>query len=228
MRSLIASMAAAVTMAGTACAGDGPDREVITGSGNLKTEVREVEKFDRVSVRGSGDVKITIGDVQTVKVTADDNILPTYETTVDRGELILKPTQSIQPKTQIVVEITVPSLTAASIAGSGDIDAAGLNEKAVSFAIAGSGDITAAGTAGTVSSAIKGSGSIDTSKLATKDATVTVAGSGDITVNATDRLTVNIAGSGDVRHVGKPKNITKNIRGQGDVREAAPGDARSN
>jgi hypothetical protein len=193
----------------------------VRGSGVSRTEARDVDKFDRVSVRGSGTANITIGREQSVTVTADDNILPILTTEVKNGELVIQPSESISPKTKIVVDITVPSLKAASIAGSGDVVAKGLAEEKVELSISGSGDVKVSGSAKSVQTSISGSGSIDASDLAAKDASVRVAGSGETAVNASENLDVRISGSGDVRYVGKPKNIQRSISGSGSVRQAS-------
>lgn len=213
--SLAATAAAMVVASGCVFAGPG-----VKGSGNPRTEARAHEKFDRVSVRGVGQINIVIGADHRVTVTADDNLLPIYTSSVVSGELVLEPSESIQPKTPIRVEIVMPALRSASIAGSGDINVSGLAQKEVEFRIAGSGEVTGSGSVETVSTSIKGSGSIRLPDLAARDAAVSIAGSGDTVVNASENLSASISGSGDVRYVGNPKNVQKSISGAGQVAPA--------
>lgn len=216
-RSTWASVAASALVFASGCVFAGPG---VKGSGNARTETRAHEKFDRVAVRGTGEVNIVIGPEHSVTVTADDNLLPIYTSSVVSGELVLEPSESMQPKTPIRVKIVMPAMRSASIAGSGDINVTGLAQKEVEFRIAGSGDVVAAGSVETVSASIKGSGSIRLADLAAKDAAVSIAGSGDTVVNASENLSASISGSGDVRYLGKPKNVQKSISGAGDVRPA--------
>lgn len=193
----------------------------VAGSGVSGTEPREVEQFDRVNLRGSGTVNVTIGQERSVRITADDNILPLIETLVSGGELVIEPKGSISPKTRIWVDIVVPSLKAAAITGSGDIVVTGLDEPEVAFTVSGSGDVRAAGSAGKVRSEIRGSGDILLRDLKARSVAVSVSGSGSAEVNASDDLTASIAGSGNVRYVGQPKNVQQSISGSGSVRPAS-------
>ena len=195
------------------------NKDQIQGSGVAKTEQRDVEKFEELSLMGGMDAVVTIGDQQSVTIEADDNVLPIIETKVEDGKLIVEPTEGYHAKTQVKLTITVPQLKGVAINGSGDVDVNGLNG-ASSFAVAinGSGDVTAKGTADAVSVAVRGSGDVKLQDLQAKNGKVAVAGSGDVTVNATDKLDVSVAGSGDVKYMGSPK-ITKSIAGSGSVRK---------
>jgi hypothetical protein len=195
--------------------------KAVRGSGTAKTEDREVEKFDRVNVRGSGEVNITVGETQRVTVTGDDNIVPIITTTVKDGELIIEPTESISPRTKLRFEITVARLRGASIAGSGSVNAEGVNEDEIRLAISGSGDITVRGTTKKLTGAIAGSGSMHLADLTATDASVRISGSGDVTVNASESLEVSIAGSGDVRYLGQPRSVQRHVSGSGSVKPAS-------
>ena len=191
----------------------------VEGSGVAKTEQRDVEKFDQLSIMGGMDAVVTIGERQGVTIEGDDNIVAIIETKVEDGKLIVVPTENYRAKTPVKLTITVRQLKGVAINGSGDVDVNGLNG-ASSFAVAinGSGDVTAKGTADAVSVAVRGSGDVKLQDLQAKNGKVAVAGSGDVTVNASDKLDVSVAGSGDVKYMGSPK-ITKSIAGSGSVRK---------
>ena len=50
-------------------------RDVITGSGNVITESRDVSGFDGVSHTGIGRVIITQSDTESLTIEADDNLM---------------------------------------------------------------------------------------------------------------------------------------------------------
>lgn len=195
------------------------NKDQIRGSGVAKTEQRDVDRFDQLSIMGGMDATVTIGDQQSVTIEGDDNIVGTIETKVKDGKLIVEPTEPYSSKTPIKLTITVAQLKGVAINGSGDVDVDGLKDEA-SFAVAinGSGDVTAKGTANAVSVAVRGSGNVKLDGLRAKNGKVAVAGSGDVTVNATDALDVSVAGSGDVKYMGEPR-VTKQIAGSGSVRK---------
>ena len=74
-------------------------------------------------------------------VTADDNILPIIETTVDGDTLRIYAKQSYDTKLGINVKITLPALNGLSVSGSGDIHATGFRAGELDANIAGSGNI---------------------------------------------------------------------------------------
>jgi hypothetical protein len=61
------------------------------GSGKLQTETREVSGFQGVAVKGPMKVVLRQGTREGVAVSADDNLLPLIETTVERGMLKIGP-----------------------------------------------------------------------------------------------------------------------------------------
>ena len=60
------------------------------GSGKVVTETRQVSGFDRVALSGIGNLTITQGDKESLKIEAEDNILPRIETTVQNRTLIIR------------------------------------------------------------------------------------------------------------------------------------------
>lgn len=119
---------------------------------------------------------------------------------------------------RIVVHITLPTLAAASVGGSGSIDVdrvggarfsgsvggsgslriARIDTQTAEFGVGGSGDIAAAGAVGTLKASIGGSGSIVAPTLRATRADVSIGGSGSVRAAVSGDASVSIAGSGDV------------------------------
>jgi hypothetical protein len=190
----------------------------VQGSGTAKSETRDVAQFRRVVFNGSAKVNITIGQPQQLTISGDDNILPLIDTAVTGDELTIGSHGSYSPKTPLRIDITVPSLGAFALNGSGDVHITGLNEKDLKVVIRGSGDLKADGSVETIDASIKGSGNLDLVNVATKNATISIAGSGDATVNATEALDASIAGSGDIKYKGNPPKVNRSVAGSGKVR----------
>lgn len=211
----IALLGMAVSGLSTSCIAGKP---TIKGSGVAKTESREVEQFDRVAVGGAFDVVVKIGEPQSVVISADDNLLEHIDTEVKNGQLRIDSDESLQSKQDIKVEITVKSLKAAALAGSGDMKIDGVKEPELKLAIAGSGDVKATGAVEDLETSVAGSGSFKLEDLDAKTAKVEIAGSGDAALRVSTQLKVSIAGSGDVTYIGSP-DIKKSIAGSGNVRQ---------
>lgn len=119
------------------------------------------------------------------------------------------------------VRLTIPSLTALTVAGSGSIEADHMAEGAevtiagsgsakvaeiavdsLELTIAGSGDFEAAGSAKTLDMTVAGSGSAKMAGLKADTVDITIAGSGNATFASDGTVEANIVGSGDVTVTG--------------------------
>ncbi len=217
----------------------------IIGSGKAAAESREASGFAAITLRGGIDLVVRQGAREAVQVSADDNLLPLLQTTVegsgDSRTLVIQWArgESIRTRAKAVVTVDVVKLTALASSGSGDIvvetlktpalslsisgssDArlSGLDAEQLRVAITGSGDVSASGKAGTFSLSIAGSGDAQARELAAGDVDISIAGSGNARVQANKTLAVSVAGSGDVEYTG-PATITKSrVAGSGSIRQ---------
>lgn len=188
------------------------------GSGEIASEEREVDEFDRIKIDGSTDVFVTIGEEQSVKVTTDDNLLDNIETRVrGRHTLLISSHGNIRSRRGVRVDITVPKLTSVRISGSGDADIEGLRGESFEIEISGSGDVVVEGEVDEVEITIDGSGDVDARHLKAKDAYVKIAGSGDVDVFAAESFDGNVYGSGDISFWGRPEHVSRHVSGSGDI-----------
>jgi len=93
-----------------------------TGSGNIVTETRNTGSFDAISVGGSFDVEVKMGDAMSVVVEADDNIMKYIETKVSGNTLKIS-TEGLHSFSDVhmKVYVTVPVLTAVSASASAEV-----------------------------------------------------------------------------------------------------------
>ena len=206
------------------------------GSGNIITGEREVSEFNKVHLKGSGNVFLTLGDKQTLRIKTDDNILPLIETDVSGKKLTISHGNHYLRPTVFEVFITVNNLAEVAISGSGivrgkdrfmanafyteisgsgdmdlEVDTGRLDAK-----ISGSGSIRLAGKAEDYAISISGSGEVKAFEVQAKNVSVKISGSGDCRVHATESLDAKISGSGDVYYKGRPRIDTK-ISGSGSL-----------
>jgi hypothetical protein len=196
--------------------------QTIRGSGVLASESRPVSGFDAIELVGSADVNVSFGETESVVVEAEDNILPLIETRVRGGRLVInwKPNTSVSATKPVLVTVTMKSLEAASIPGSGSITIAGMNAGKVKFDLRGSGNITADGTADSVDVSFGGSGNILCGDLQARSARVKLTGSGNVEVFASESLDVTLNGSGSVTYSGNPAQVHKSVPGSGSIEPA--------
>jgi hypothetical protein len=203
----------------------------------------QIGAFDKISLTGSSNVVVTVGGAASVRAEGDTALLEKLEVKVENGILRIgykKGNWSFgwrKDHGPVTVHVSVPSLTGAEvagsgdmkidkveggdfageIAGSGDIQVASLRARKASFAIAGSGGVTASGIAETAKFDIAGSGDIHAGGLQVKSAKVSIAGSGNVETKATESADIDIMGSGDAIVTGGAK-CSVNKMGSGDVR----------
>ncbi len=208
------------------------------------TETRSLPSFSEISLRNSATVQVSQGAQISVRVTADDSLLPLLETVVekDRLEVRWKRGEDAYELTRrhgrVTLDIVMPQLSALSVAGSGDIEVAPFSTPRLSVSVAGSGsarldklvsdelgvrvagsgDIQGSGKVTSLSINVAGSGDVGLADLKADDVSVRIAGSGDVKVHADKALKVSIAGSGDVVYGGEPV-ITRSVAGSGSIRK---------
>lgn len=213
------------------------------GSGKAATETRNPGEFQSISSSGSFDIVVRQGAASSVQVSADDNLLPLLETSVESGgsegpslRIRWRKGENISHRSHVTVTVVTPKLTALTSNGSGDIrvepfqtpalqlrmsgsgDAKldGLKTDELGVRISGSGSVGGKGSAQRLKVAIAGSGDVKLMDLQADEVAVNIAGSGDAAVHAARTLAVSIAGSGDVVYSGEAK-VSSSIAGSGSV-----------
>jgi hypothetical protein len=192
----------------------------ITGSGNLKTEVRQVSDFTQVEFSAVGTLTIEQTGVEGLSITADDNILPILTSDVSNGVLHLgaKDNQDYNAKTPITYLLSVKTLTGLTLSGAGATQASNLDTQTMTVTMSGAGSATLHGKANDQQVTVSGVGSYDGSDFATKTAKVNVSGVGSAIVNASDTLDATVSGVGNIEYIGNP-TVTSHVSGVGTVKK---------
>ncbi len=214
------------------------DNDSVYGSGVVAEEIREVDFFHSVEIRGSCDLYFMKGATQELRIITDDNILPLILTWVRHdGTLIIESKGSYTSSAGVKVYVSMVEIRGFSIAGSGSIIGespfsprelhlmiAGsgsmfmnIRAQKVWSAIAGSGNIHLAGKAEYHNVTIAGSGSVEALDFPVSCYDIQIPGSGECRIHVEDVLNVIIAGSGNVYYKGSPSVINITIVGSGDV-----------
>jgi hypothetical protein len=197
-------------------AGCGADIATLMGSGTRASEMRQLDPFTRIEIRGAADTDVSVGQPQSVQIEADDNILPIIESYVSNGTLVITSKGRYRPRTPVLVHIIVPELNGVSVPGSGTVAAKGIKSSDFSIDISGSGNVMVVGSASSVSVGLSGSGNVDARRLTTARGEVRLSGSGNVQVNSTESLKVHLSGSGNVSYEGKPRTEA-HVTGSGSV-----------
>jgi len=211
------------------------------GSGKIESETREVQGFLTLSINYPADVVIQQGKVESVKVEADDNLLPQLTTEVNDETLVIDNkeeswSQRVNPTERVKITITVKDLREIEFSSAGSLRLNGLKTDELSVnlngagemilndldvnklesRLSGAGNIKANGTADELELRISGVGSFEAPELQSMVASVRISGAGSATVRVEDELTARVSGAGSVKYYGSP-TLDEDVSGAGSV-----------
>jgi hypothetical protein len=115
----------------------------VRGSGNVVKAIREVSGITGVELATMGTLYIEVGENESLRVEAEDNLLGYIQTRV-RGETLVIDTQnnvSLRTTQPVNYYLTVMDLDTIRISSSGDIEAPDLEAERFSVVISSSGDL---------------------------------------------------------------------------------------
>jgi hypothetical protein len=209
-----------------------------TGSGNIVTETRKTGSFDAISVGGSFEVEVKMGDALSVTVEADDNIMKYIETRVSGNKLKIS-TEGLHSYSNVhmKVYVTVPTLTSISAAASAEVVAnniltsssklmfkasssssikAEVNAPEIETDASSSATITLTGKTQTHKTEASSSAEIKTFGLLSENTTAHASSSANIEVHASVNLDAKASSSGSIDYKGAAA-VTKAESSSGSV-----------
>lgn len=234
------AIAAAVIVIGAA-ATSGCGRE--EASGATVSRSYQIGNFQEIEVAGPYEVTVRTGGNPGVSAQGSEKLLERTKVEVEGDKLVIRPEHhgwfdfGWSGRGKASFTVTVPQLSGATIAGSGDINvdkvqgnsfegtvagSGGLNVtsmdvQSLKLSIAGSGGVKAGtGKAQAAEYEIAGSGDLDAGAVQAQQAKVSIAGSGGVRAHASGTADVDIMGSGDVDISGGAK-CTVSKAGSGNV-----------
>jgi len=209
------------------------------GSSTVVTKTLSLTALESVDLGIAGEVNIMEGATQSIEVTGPSNVVDKIRTSVSNKHWNIEFESGCYNYNNLTINITIPKLTAANIAGSGNITVHNFtNQGNLDVGISGSGNLNLNQFSGTenlkisiqgsgnvnasanfpdikaVDAAISGSGSINIYPILAQTSTATITGSGNCYVYASNDLNATISGSGSISYKGMP-NIVSSITGSG-------------
>lgn len=184
------------------------------------TEERDVSGFTKITLNGSMDMDIHVGDSFSVTITADDSLMDRIETEVSGSTLYVGRERGSRRgfrNARIIVKVTLPSLEGFGTNGSGDAWITGIDSDQFTFNQNGSGDTELSGTCQAGEFDMRGSGDLDARDFSCVTAGIDTNGSGDIVLSVTGDVSIDSRGSGDVTLYGEPSIKKLRTRGSGDL-----------
>jgi hypothetical protein len=216
--------------------------ETVRGSGDVVEETREVSGVTGVNLATIGNLAIEVGDTESLRIEAEDNLMEYFETDVQDGKLIVGTKDTVKLETTEPVDyyLTVTGLDTIEISSAGDIVAPDLEAAGFSISIGSSGDlemgdleaetltvnISSSGNvtmgelnAETLEVDIGSTGNLDIAGGEVKTQNITIGSSGNYTAQdlASDEADVGLTSSGSAT-IWVQDNLKANLSSSGDVR----------
>lgn len=202
--------------------------QTIDGSGTATEETRPVSGVTAVRLSMPGTLHIEIGPSESLRLSAEDNLLPYIRTESRAGELDIHTQPNVNLRTSLPIDyyLTAQSLDTLHVSSSGDVEAPPLTATHFEVGISSSGSITTEGlVAETLRVDISSSGSLvilsgavdrqeisisssgeyAAKDLASQQASIRLSSSGSATVRAAEILEADLSSSGSVYFLGSPQ-----------------------
>jgi hypothetical protein len=211
------------------------------GSGKVVTVNREVQDFLAISIAYPAEVLIQQGKTESVKIEAEDNLIPQLSTEMEMGTLIIRNKEidwnkRVNPTKPVRITIVVKDLheldfssagsvqieklatdeLSMSISGTGKLSIEQLNTRKLDCRLSGAGSINVTGVADELKLVISGVGSFEGPELFSKTADARISGAGSATVHPKDELSASISGTGSISYFGSP-SVSQHVSGLGSI-----------
>jgi len=189
------------------------------------TGERDVEAFTRVEFDGLMEVTITVGEAQSVSITASsEKYLNNVETRVRNGTLRVDMDWegdggffSFLRDIEVQIVITVPTLEGVEMDGLGNLVIKNVDADEFWLSLDGLGTVDIDGRCKTVTFEMDGMGDLNARDFKCERVRVSIDGMGDAEVYASEYVDVSIDGFGDVDVYGDPENSRIDRDGMGSV-----------
>lgn len=214
----------------------------VFGSGVVAQKSVAVSGFSSVDHSAVGTLVIEHGAVESLVITAEDNILPYVQASVLGGRLKLSIQSGVSLHTTRKIEylLTVVDIDSVELNGVGDIrcdqltanrlsltttgvgnlDFDNLDVATLNVDLFGVGSIRASGSATSQKVVTEGLDDYHGGELQSETAEVEVSGIGSVTVRVSKSLTAKVTGSGCVYYIGSP-TVEAQITGSGCVEQVS-------
>ncbi len=209
----------------------------VEGNYHVVSINRTLTNFSEIVSEGSFEVYYSCDSVSSVKIEAEENIIPYVETNIHGQSLVIRTSNSKRLETHFPIKVFVKSPTISNVIlsgtgsiyvdsvkatnleitlkGSGNINVVAYSQL-IEASISGSGNLYLSGHTSSGECSISGSGEINAFNIIQDTCFANISGSGSMNLQVIDYLNANISGSGKIYYIGTPI-VNTNITGSGRV-----------
>lgn len=202
--------------------------------------------FDKLSIGGTADVKLTQGNEDQVFIAGDAEVQKNLRVSLEDNTFTVQSKEGWKfwVSNKLQISVTARKLSSIGLAGAANLHAPGplavdrlvvklagtgqarfddITADSLQFNMAGAGEAQAAGRARELTLHVAGKGRLQAENLQCQQANVSISGLGNATLWVQDELRIKIAGAGFIDYWGHPTVKptvagTSSIKGLGDKR----------
>ena len=159
--------------------------QTVSGTGDVVSETRGVSGFSSVELAGWGNLTIQVGENESLRIEAEENLLQYIETEVENGKLVIRHRRRVllRPTKAINYYLTVKDLESINVTGAGNVEVPVIAASRFSVQISGAGNVNIEGVeAERLDVGISGAGNVDVAALEADRLDVDISGAGALSV----------------------------------------------
>ncbi len=192
-------------------------KPTIKGDGITKTAERKVGYISSIEVNGNFIISISCGKNNSLKIEAEDNILPIIETQIDDEKLSIFTKEEITALKDIKINITLHTLKEIDSDGNSKITVKDLHTDELDVSANNEAIIELEGKVKELNITIDDEAKVLAKSVIAKFATVSIYGEGIAEVNASRYLDASVKGKGIINYWGDPEEISIKASDGGEV-----------
>ena len=202
MKKLLLFISVFVVFVSTACGiTSNLQFEVIEGSGNIVTEVRNVSGFEQVEVCCGMELYLVQGDRETLEIKADDNFMDEIITSVVGNRLEIKYQQtnnvSYRPSNPVQLYLTMEDVRGVALSGGGYLEFDRVNSESFDLSLSGGSDAWIGElTTGNIDLSVSGGGKLNAGSIAGDQVVMRFSGGSAAQLETLTAASVDVGNSG--------------------------------
>lgn len=197
----------------------------VDGNGKVKEEAREVAEFHAIAVGAGVQATVTLGAKASVKVEADENLLPLVRTRVEGGTLVVDAKENLNPTKPVKLTVVATKIDSAEASGGAKVttpaspgtkfsakasggarlEVSGIASDECAIDTSGGAHATFAGKAKKVLVGASGGSHLDASALPAESARIDASGAAHVDLDVSGEATGSASGAARVKFKGKPQ-----------------------
>lgn len=185
----------------------------VRGSGDITEEIRDIDEFTKLDVSGAYTVRVTLGEVPSLKITGDNNLLKYVITKTKGDRLIIESRKNLKPRSEIKILITTYSLNELDASGANNIKIRRIDTEYFDAEISGACSVELFGDTEKFNVSLSGASNLEAEELRAQHVKIECSGVSNADVYASKSIKAEVSGVSNIDFYGDPDDVKTNISG---------------